>query len=148
MTILGNCEIVAIIFLMTGMQWYLFFNIYGALKSIPDYVYDLRKMYSLKNEDFVRKIMMPFMMPFIIIGSIAAIGGGWNAAIVAEYVSFGNSTFEVFGIGSLIHHALVQGDMKMMFLCAMSVAIAIPIINLFFWRPIMKMASKKRGSLI
>jgi NitT/TauT family transport system permease protein len=133
---------------MTGMQWYLFFNIYGAFKSMPEYIHDLKSMYSMKNQDYIRKIVMPFMMPFIIIGSIAAIGGGWNAAIVAEYVSFGTSTFQVYGIGSMIHNALSEGDVKMMFLCAMSVATAIPILNLCFWRPIMKRASNKRGSLI
>jgi NitT/TauT family transport system permease protein len=148
MSFFGNFEIVAIIFLMTGMQWYLFFNIYGAYKSLPEYINDLKNMYGIKRQDYIRRIVMPFMMPFIIIGSLAAIGGGWNAAIVAEYVSFGDNTFEVYGIGSLIHNALIQGDVKMMFLCAMCVATAIPFLNLCFWRPIMKRASKKRGSLV
>jgi len=147
-SVLGNFETVAIIFMMTGMQWYLFFNIYGAYKSMPEYVHDLKSMYSIGGPDFTRRIVMPFMMPFIILGSCAAIGGGWNTAIVAEYVSFGSSTFEAHGIGSMIHRALIEGDMKSMFLCTMVVAIAIPAINICFWRPMMKAASKKRGSLV
>jgi NitT/TauT family transport system permease protein len=147
-SVFGNFEIVAILFLMTGIQWYLFFNIYGGLKSVPNYVYDLKTLYDIKNTRFIRKAILPFIMPFMIIGSIAALGSGWNTTIIAEYVTLGNTKFQVWGIGSMVQNALADGNVKMMFLSAFAVCTIIPLIHITISRPMMRAAIRRRGPVV
>ncbi len=147
-SIFGNFDIVAILFLMTGMEWYLFFNLYGGLKSVPEYVYDLKSVFGIRNERFLRKAILPFIMPFLLIGSIAAMGSGWNTSIVAEYVVLGDNTFQVWGMGSLIQNALANGDVKTMFLCAFTVCTIIPLIQIAISRPMMRASIRRRGPVV
>jgi NitT/TauT family transport system permease protein len=44
------------------------------------------------------------------ISALAASGGSWNAAIVAEYVKWGGDTVSAHGIGAYIAKAAADGD--------------------------------------
>jgi ABC-type anion transport system duplicated permease subunit len=87
-------------------------------------------------------------MPFMIIGSIAALGSGWNTSIVAEYVTLGDKTFQVWGIGSMIQNALTDGSVKTMFLAAFAVCTIIPLIHITISRPMMRAAIRRRGPVV
>ncbi|RME79776.1 MAG: ABC transporter permease subunit [Methanobacteriota archaeon] len=144
----GNLELGTLIFLMTGMQWYIFFNAYGSLKSISAYAEELKRLYSLKEHDYVYRVVFPAMMPAIIIGSISAIGGGWNAIIVSEYLNTGQGVLSVEGLGSLMSSALYQtGDISLLILTSLAVAITIPLINITLWRPLMKRFASERWKM-
>ena len=52
----------------------------------------------------------PGVLPYYITGAITASGGCWNAAIVAEAVSWGDTHLEAHGLGAYIAAATVHGD--------------------------------------
>src|SRR5438105_8962573 len=76
----------SIILLLTGMQWYLLFNIVGAVNSVPNDITEATKAYRVGGGRYVKQILIPAAFPAILIGSIQAWGGGWNALIVSEYI--------------------------------------------------------------
>jgi ABC-type anion transport system duplicated permease subunit len=82
-------EIASVLLLLTGTQWYLLFNIIGAIKHIPGDVIEAANSFGIKDWDFVRYVLLPAIFPGIIVGSIQAWGGAWNATIVSEYINYG-----------------------------------------------------------
>jgi len=82
-------ELASILLLLTGSQWYLLFNIIGAIKRIPKDITEAASSFGIKDWKFVRYIILPAIFPGIIVGSIQAWGGAWNATIVSEYINYG-----------------------------------------------------------
>ncbi len=139
-------EIVVLIFLMTGMQWYILFNVYGGLKTIPKEFYDLKVLFRIPERKFLKKIVLPVVLPLLIVGMMSAVGGGWNAVIVAEYIPTSENIASVNGIGSLMSYGLKEGNLGLVYLTALSVGITVPLINIFVWRPLLKKAGKRKGA--
>src|SRR5256886_15894915 len=81
------------------MQWYLLFNIVGAVNSVPNDITEATKAYGVKGGRYVKQILIPAAFPAILIGSIQAWGGGWNALIVSEYI---DPNANVPGLGSFL----------------------------------------------
>ena len=50
------------------------------------------------------------MFPFYVTGAITASGGSWNAAILAEFVTWGPHTVHAQGLGAYIFDATTAGD--------------------------------------
>jgi NitT/TauT family transport system permease protein len=46
----------------------------------------------------------PPVFPSFVTGAITGSGGSWNASIVSEYVSWGDTTLQAQGLGSYIAH--------------------------------------------
>ena len=95
-------EVAAIILLLTGTQWYLLFNIIGALNNIPGDILEASRAFGLKNSMLYKKIFLPAILPGIILGSIQAWGGAWNSLIVSEYITFQGEVHSVDGIGAYL----------------------------------------------
>lgn len=103
-------ELASIVLVLTGMQWYLLFNIIGAVKAIPSDVIEASRCFGLRGLRFVRHVVIPAIFPAIILGSIQAWGGGWNATIASEYINTSTQTYHVAGLGYLLDIAVAKGD--------------------------------------
>ena len=55
-------------------------------------------------------MILPGIFPYYVTGAITASGGSWNAAIVAEYVRWGDDKVSAHGIGAYIAKATEAGD--------------------------------------
>ncbi len=142
----GSVNFAAILLVLTGMQWYLLFNLISGATSIPGDLKEVAEMMGLKGWLYWRKLVLPAIFPALITGSITAWGGGWNALIVAEYFNFGQKTFSVFGIGSLLDQATYvrSADSSQMILFSLVFMIAVIMaLNRFFWRPLYNFALKR-----
>ncbi|MEW6329683.1 MAG: ABC transporter permease subunit, partial [Candidatus Micrarchaeota archaeon] len=84
-------ELASIILLMTGTQWYLLLNIIGAIRAIPGDVVEAARSFGIRDFNFVRHVLLPAIFPGLVLGSIQAWGGAWNASIVSEYVMYGRA---------------------------------------------------------
>ena len=49
-------------------------------------------------------------MPYYVTGALTASGGSWNASIVAEVVSWGDTKLKAAGLGAYIAEATEAGD--------------------------------------
>jgi len=135
----------AILMLLTGMMWYLFFNILSGVRQLPPDLVEAARSYGLRGRQFYRRVLLPGIFPALITGSITAFGGGWNTLIVAEYLSLGKSQLSVIGIGQLIDigNALGGAGNALMAAALLTLVATVVAINELLWKPLYRRAVER-----
>jgi NitT/TauT family transport system permease protein len=137
-------EVASILLVMTGMQWYLLFNLLAGSQAVPRDLIEMSRAFSLREKQYIRAILFPAMLPFFITGSVTGWGGAWNALIVSEYVVFKGSQFVVPGIGSyLSRSAFEYGNLWGMLAGLIFMSGAVLLINRLVWKPLQTKAEEK-----
>lgn len=132
----NGLNIASIIILLTGMQWYILFNAYGGLKAIPSDLIEFTDSFGVKGKLKFKRLLLPASLPSILTGSITALGGGWNALIVAEYIELKGKVYSLTGIGALLNFTL-NGNNKPLFVLALfTMVVTVYSINHFIYRPL------------
>jgi NitT/TauT family transport system permease protein len=133
----------AILMLLTGMIWYLFFNLLSGFRSIPPDLEEAARAFGLKGRRLLRRVVLPATFPALITGSITAFGGGWNTLIVAEYLNTGHgASLSVLGIGQMIDLGYAEPHGLPLMVSALFVLIAAVIaINELIWKPLYRRAA-------
>ncbi len=148
-----GAEATSILMLMTGMIWYLFFNLLSGVRGIPPDLEEASRSLGTSRRVYYRLVLLPAIIPALITGSITAFGGGWNTLIVAEYL--GNPVdpsmplFHVLGIGSLIDFGNFNsgaclptsisgtcGGFPLMVAALLTMVIVVIIVNEVVWKPL------------
>jgi NitT/TauT family transport system permease protein len=126
------------------MQWYLLFNIVGAVNSVPNDITEATQAYRVSGGRYVKQILIPAAFPAILIGSIQAWGGGWNALIVSEYIG---PNANVPGLGSFLVEAsnimnnAILTDVEI-FAALLAMTATVLAINRLVWRRLLRKADK------
>ncbi|HXQ94636.1 MAG TPA: ABC transporter permease subunit [Thermoplasmata archaeon] len=139
-------EGVSILMIITGMEWYLFFNILSGVRGIPPDLDEAARAFGLSRWQYYKRLLLPAILPAFITGSITAFGGGWNTLIVAEYFVLPNgSKFEVPGIGRLIDKGNAAGSagLPLMVAALFAMVITVVAVNELFWKPRYRLAVEK-----
>src|SRR5439155_9229290 len=131
----GGKQVASVLLVLTGMQWYLLFNLIAGVQSIPGDLKEASRSFGLRGKRYFRRLLLPAMLPSLVTGSITGWGGGWNALIVSEYLLYEHRTLEVFGIGAMLDHATYSGDKAMTVLTLFAMVTVVVLMNRFFWRP-------------
>jgi NitT/TauT family transport system permease protein len=134
----------AVLMLMTGMMWYLFFNILSGIRSLPPDLTEAARAYGLKGRKFFRRVLLPGIFPALVTGSITAFGGGWNTLIVAEYLTRPTGPgLSVLGIGQLIDLGYAAGPSGNALMAAALFALVgtVIAINELLWKPLYRRAA-------
>ena len=140
-------NVASIILILTGMQWYLLFNIVGAVKSVPNDLLEATTSYGVHGGRFIREILVPASFPAILIGSIQAWGGGWNALIVSEYIT---ADANVPGLGSFLDKATLLETSPAsvplayveIFAALLVMTATVLLINRLVWRRLLRKTDK------
>lgn len=131
----GGFDAASVILTMTGMQWYLLFNLIGGARSVPSDLIEAAQTYGVKGLEKWRKLLLPAMLPSFVTGSITAWGGGWNALVVSEYAAFGSGALYVTGIGALLDIAAYElGSISLLIVCVSVMVVTIIAVNRLLWR--------------
>jgi NitT/TauT family transport system permease protein len=89
-------------------------------------------------------VYIPGAFTGFVTGSITAIGGAWNALIIAEYFTTKNAQTQVtVGIGKTIVIATNNGDFLTVTLAILSMTVLIVVFNLTVWRRVYHHATKR-----
>lgn len=132
-------EVASILLVLTGMQWYLLFNLIRAVQNIPDEILDLSNLFSLRTIERLHHIMIPSIMPAVFVGGLEAMGGGWNASIVSEYIMSPQGTpYPLPGVGYLLSASSVSGDMNGVILSVCAITLLILIPHQLIWKPMVR----------
>ena len=78
--------------MILGTQWYILFNVIAGAAAFPGDLQEAAENFRVGGWLWWRKVIMPGIFPYFVTGAITASGGSWNAAIVAEVASWGNTT--------------------------------------------------------
>jgi NitT/TauT family transport system permease protein len=140
----GNMNFACVLLLLTGMQWYLLFNLTAGVRQVPEDLREAARAFGLSRLATWRKLTLPALMPSLITGSITAWGGGWNALIVSEYFVYHGQRYQVLGLGALLDAATYQsGDNLMLLLALLSMVLIVMCVNRVAWRPLYRFATER-----
>lgn len=140
----GGMEFPSILLVLTGMQWYMLFNLIGGVRSISGDIEEVGKAFRCTKSQYLKRIFFPSIYPSFITGSITAWGGGWNALIVSEYLVYGNKTYTVLGLGSLLDYAAYSlGNTVLILIIVGAMVTMIVAINNLVWRRLYRKVIQK-----
>jgi NitT/TauT family transport system permease protein len=129
--------------MVLGTQWYILFNVIAGASTIPT---ELR--YAAQNLRLTgwlkwRRYLLPAVFPSFVTGAITASGGSWNASIVAEYVTWGDTTVQAQGLGSYIAQMTATGDFPRIALGIGVMCVFVMGMNHFVWRRLYQLAEDR-----
>jgi NitT/TauT family transport system permease protein len=140
----GGMNLASILLILTGMQWYLMFNLLAGVNQVPEDLKEAARAFGLTRIETWRKLTIPALTPSLITGSITAWGGGWNALILSEYFIYRNHTYQVTGLGQLLDVATYEtGNGVMILLSLLSMIAVVLVLNHFVWRRLYDVAAER-----
>ncbi|ACK49663.1 binding-protein-dependent transport systems inner membrane component [Methylocella silvestris BL2] len=126
-----------------GTQWYILFNVIAGAAAFPNDLKEAVAGFRIHGLDWWKSVMIPAIFPFYVTGALTASGGSWNAAIVAEYVRWGDTVVAAHGIGAYIAEATEKGDYPKIVLGVAVMAAVVILFNRLFWRPLFGLAERR-----
>jgi NitT/TauT family transport system permease protein len=129
--------------MVLGTQWYILFNVVAGASAFPGDLKEAASNFRVNGLLWWRKVMIPGIFPYYITGAITASGGCWNAAIVAEVVSWGDSKLVAHGLGAYIAEATERGDMARVILGVAVMSGFVLSFNRLLWHPLYAYARRR-----
>ena len=129
--------------MILGTQWYILFNVIAGAAAMPTELRHAARNLRIGGWLWWRRVALPAVMPYYVTGAITASGGSWNAAIVAELASWGNTQVRAHGLGSYIARATLIGDYHQIVLGIATMSLFVVAINRLFWRPLYYYAERR-----
>jgi NitT/TauT family transport system permease protein len=122
--------------MILGTQWYILFNVIAGASAFPTDLREAAGSFHLKGWRWWTKVILPGIFPYYITGAITASGGSWNAAIVAEVASWGDTHLSATGLGAYIATATEAGDFPRVVLGIAIMCVLVTLFNRLLWRPL------------
>jgi NitT/TauT family transport system permease protein len=142
----GFIEGAAVFIIFISMLWNIVFSLVGGLKVIPSDIKDAAKVFDIKGLSYLRRIIIPGIIPYIVTGSLLAWAQGWNIIIVAEvlhtYIPGGTANQDLFGIGNVLVKAAATGENGTFIIAILVMIAAIALINFFVWQKLLHYAER------
>ncbi len=128
--------------MVLGTQWYILFNVVAGASSFPGDLREAATNLRVGGWLWWRRVILPAIFPYYVTGALAASGGSWNAAIVAEVASWGNVKLSALGLGAYIAQATEAGDMPRVVLGVAVMSAFVLAFNRAVWRPLYAYANR------
>ena len=122
--------------MILGTQWYILFNVIAGASALPTDLREAAASFHLKGWRWWTKVVLPGIFPYYVTGAITASGGSWNASIVAEVASWGDTHLIAKGLGAYIAAATEAGDFPRVVLGIAVMCILVTLFNRLLWRPL------------
>ena len=122
--------------MILGTQWYILFNVIAGARAFPTDLREAAGSFHLRGWRWWVKVILPGIFPYYITGAITASGGSWNASIVAEVASWGDTHLTATGLGAYIAIATEAGDFPRVVLGIAVMCILVTLFNRLLWRPL------------
>ena len=129
--------------MILGTQWYILFNVIAGASSIPNELRLAAQNLGLSGWLKWKRYLLPAVFPSFVTGAITASGGSWNASIVAEYVTWGDTTLQAQGLGSYIAQMTASGDFPRIALGIGAMVVFVMGLNHFLWRRLYRLAEDR-----
>jgi NitT/TauT family transport system permease protein len=129
--------------MILGTQWYILFNVIAGASAMPGELRNAAANFNVSGWLWWKRVALPAVFPFYVTGAITASGGSWNAAIVAELASWGDTHVKAHGLGAYIAEATAVGDLHRIVLGIATMSLFVVTINHFFWRPLYFYAERR-----
>jgi len=122
--------------IILGTQWYILFNVIAGTMAYPNDFREAASNFRMHGWQWWRQVMLPGIFPYFVTGAITAAGGAWNASIVAEAVSWGDTKITAHGLGAYIAENTAVGDYSKIVLGIVVMSLLVTAFNRLLWRPL------------
>ncbi len=129
--------------MVLGTQWYILFNVIAGASAFPTDLREVAAMFRLRSWQWWRQVVVPGILPYYVTGALTAAGGSWNASIVAEVASWGDTKLRAAGLGSYIADATAAGDYSRVVLGIGVMSVMVVATNRILWRPLYRLAERR-----
>jgi NitT/TauT family transport system permease protein len=129
--------------MVLGTQWYILFNVVAGAAAFPGDLKEASSNFRINGWLWWRKVIIPGIFPYYITGAITASGGSWNAAIVAEVASWGDTRLRAHGLGAYIADATERGDIAQVVLGVVVMSAFVVLFNRLRWLPMYSYAQRR-----
>ncbi len=129
--------------IVLGTQWYILFNVIAGASVFPSDLAESATLYKVKRWQWWRRVMLPGIFPYYVTGALTASGGSWNASIVAEVASWGDTKLEAHGLGAYIAKATAEGDFHRVVLGVGVMSLFVVFLNRVLWRRLYAVADRR-----
>ena len=129
--------------MVLGTQWYILFNVIAGASAFPSDLRDAATNMHVRGWNWWRRVIVPGVFPYYVTGGITASGGSWNASIVSETVSWGDTHLTAAGLGSYIAAATDAGDYPRIVLGIAVMSVFVTVFNRLVWRPMYAYAERR-----
>ncbi len=138
-----SLDVGSILLMSLGAQWYILFNAIAGAQTIPSDLREMAANMGLRGWKLWRRLIIPGIFSAWVTGGVTAAGGAWNASIVAEVVSWGDTHLVATGLGAYIARATEVGDWPRIALGVAVMSLFVVAINRLFWRRLYVLAESK-----
>ncbi|WP_448192730.1 ABC transporter permease [Azospirillum sp. sgz301742] len=129
--------------MILGTQWYILFNVVAGATAFPNDLKEAAATFRIRGWQWWRDVMLPGVFPYYVTGAVTASGGSWNASIVAEAVSWGDTQVTAHGLGSYIAQATAAGDYPRIVLGIAVMSMFVILFNRLLWRRLYGYAERR-----
>ncbi len=129
--------------LLLGTQWYILFNVIAGGSAIPKELWEVSQLSRFSMRQRWQHLILPAIFPSLLTGWITAMGGAWNASIVAEYMKFQGKTLSTTGLGAAISQATERGEFHLLAAAVGIMAATVVGFNRLVWRPLSQKAQSR-----
>jgi len=129
--------------MVLGTQWYILFNVIAGASAFPTDLREASTLYRLRSWQWWRQAILPGILPYYVTGALTASGGSWNASIVAEVASWGDTKLKAAGLGAYIAQATEDGDYPRVVLGIAVMSILVVTFNRLLWRPLYRLTERR-----
>jgi len=129
--------------IILGTQWYILFNVIAGTMAYPNDFREAATNFRMRGWQWWRQVMLPGIFPYFVTGAITAAGGAWNASIVAEAVSWGDTKVTAHGLGAYIAENTAAGDYPKIVLGIAIMSMLVTLFNRLLWRPLYSYAEER-----
>jgi len=126
-----------------GTQWYILFNVVAGASTLPTELRLAADNLGLTGWLKWKRVYLPAVYPSFVTGAITASGGSWNASIVAEYVTWGDTKLQAAGLGSYIQQMTTAGDFPRIALGIGVMCVFVMALNHWVWRRLYRVAEDR-----
>jgi NitT/TauT family transport system permease protein len=129
--------------MILGTQWYILFNVIAGASAFPSDLKEAAQSFHVGGWRWWLDVILPGIFPYYVTGAITASGGSWNASIVAEVASWGDTKLTAVGLGSYIAQATEAGDFHRVVLGIAVMCVFVTTFNRLLWRPLYAYAERR-----
>ncbi len=129
--------------IVLGTQWYILFNVIAGASVFPSDLAEAATLYKVHRWQWWRRVILPGIFPYYVTGALTASGGSWNASIVAEVASWGDTKLQAHGLGAYIAKATNDGDFHRVVLGVGVMSLFVVIVNRALWRRLYALADRR-----
>jgi len=140
-SILGP-ECAAIFAIFTSQVWNMVLSLYQSLKTVPQELKEVAKIYQLSRWQSFWKIEVPHGAQGLLWNTMVSMSAGWFFVVLSEAIEVANQSITLPGLGSYIHTAILASDLGALGYAIIAMFIVILLYDQLIFRPLLSWAEK------